>query len=114
MSTIYYSLESVTIVNRSCNRWTNKVKVQRLLGTQVSLIGATTNTTCGTINSVNPDRSSVEAQTYTILCPTTKELTLAVFLYDDVIEESYDKKKGKNWIIMNLAEVMVFATPISK
>ena len=84
------------------------MRAKRLLGTQVSLIGATTNTTCGTIKSVSPELS-LEAQTYTIPCPTTKEPTLAVFLYDNVVEESWDKPRDQ--MIMNIAEVMVYVKP---
>ena len=87
------------------NRFTNLHRAKRLLGTQVSLIGATTNTSCVTINSVSSELS-LQAQTYTIPCPTTKEPTLAVFLYDDVMEESWDKPR--TYMIMNLAEVRIF------
>ena len=45
----------------------------RLLGTVVSLIAATSNTTCGTINSVNSNGQSVSDQTYTVSCPATTE-----------------------------------------
>ena len=76
----------------------------RLLGTQVSLIGATAaSTTCGTINSVNPDEGSVRKQTYTVECPkNTVELSIAVRLYDDVKEEI------KNDMIMNIATAGLF------
>ena len=80
-------------------------RAERLLGTQVSLLGATTDTPCGTINSVNSELSLV-AQTYTIPCPTTKELTLAVFLYDEVIEEYWDKSRDN--LVMEITEVMVY------
>ena len=68
----------------------------------MSLIGATTNTTCGTINSVNESEgASLEAQTYTVPCPPTIEPTLSVFVYDDTFERPYN--------IMNIAEVMVYS-----
>ena len=78
----------------------------RLLGTVVSLIGATSNTTCGTINSVNSNGKSVSDQTYTISCPATTEKTTAVLLSDNVMEETSDK--GSNRVVMNIAEVMIY------
>ena len=83
----------------------------RLLGTVVSLIGATSNTTCGTINSVNSNfdiytGNSESEQTYTVSCPATTEKTNAVLLSDNVMEEPHDK--GQNWVIMNIAEVMIY------
>ena len=86
-------------------RWDNSHQLvrDRLLGTTVSLIGATSNTTCGTIDSVS-DVRSVEAQTYTVSCPATTESTQAVFLYDDV--PTFENNKWKN--VINIAEVMVY------
>ena len=76
--------------------------IVRLIGTQVSLIGATTNTSCGTIDTVNTtDGYSVEAQTYTVPCPATTEPTLAVFVYDN-------EGDGK-WNYMNIAEVEIYS-----
>ena len=112
---ILHNIMVATAIISIClmNRFSKLERVQRLLGTQVSLIGATTNTTCGTINAVN-STLSLEAQTYTIPCPSTKELTLAIFLYDDVKQESLDNSNGHNRIIMNLVEVMVYVKQISK
>ena len=79
----------------------------RLLGTTISLIGASNKTTkCGTINSVNPGGSSVDAQTYTVPCPVTTNRTKAVYLYDDVMEKSGDLERNR--LIMNVAEMMVY------
>ena len=74
----------------------------RLLGTVVSLIGATSNTTCGTINSVNSNGESVSDQTYTVFCPATTEKTNAVLLSDNVMEQPGDD------LVMNIAEVMIY------
>ena len=74
----------------------------RLLGTVVSLIGATSNTTCGTISSVNPNGLSESDQTYTVSCPATTEKTNAVLLSDNVMGTS-----DKN-IFMSIAEVMIY------
>ena len=82
----------------------NVVDFSRLLGTTVSLIGATSTITCGTINSVNLG-ASVSDQTYTISCPATTEKTIAVLLSDNVMEESNDE--GHSQIAMNIAEVMI-------
>ena len=78
----------------------------RLLGTVVSLIGATSTTTCGTINSVKPNGQSESDQTYTVSCPATTEKTIAVLISDNVMEETYDK--GQNRMVMNIAEVMIY------
>eukprot|EP00116_Pleurobrachia_bachei_P012169 sb/3472431/ len=70
----------------------------RLLGTQVSLLGATTNTTCWTFESLNEGLTE-EAQTYTIQCPVA-EKAVAVFIYDDVVgAEDGDK------MYMNIKEL---------
>eukprot|EP00116_Pleurobrachia_bachei_P011285 sb/3471547/ len=105
------SVGNIVIINRLWNDDSQVRFRDRLLGTTVSLIGSTTNTTCGTINTVNIELS-VEEQTYTIHCPVTREKTLAVFLYDDVMELSMDK--GNNRTFMNIAEVVVYKMPISK
>ena len=84
----------------------SEVVTNRLLGTKVILIGSTTNTTCGTINSVNPSGASLDAQTYKVPCPATREPTLAVLLYDDVMEETKDKNEDK--LVMNIAEVVIY------
>eukprot|EP00116_Pleurobrachia_bachei_P011452 sb/3471714/ len=99
------SVGNVVIINRLWNDDSQVRFRDRLLGTVVSLIGSTTNTTCGTINSVNIEQS-VEEQTYNIPCPITRERTLAVFLYDDVMELSMDQ--GNNRTFMNIAEVEVY------
>ena len=80
----------------------------RLLGTQVILIGSTQNTTCGTITSVNPNGTSLSDQTYTVPCPSTEELTEAVFLYDDEMERTHDATYSH--LIMSIAEVAVIGT----
>ena len=80
--------------------------VRRLLGTQVILIGPTTNTTCGTINSVNSNGTSVADQTYTVNCPGTAESTQAVLLYDNEIEGTTDLEAEE--LVMNIAEVRVY------
>ena len=85
----------------------NTIVTARLLGTTISLIGASDKTTkCGTINSVNPGGSSVDAQTYTVPCPVTTNRTKAVYLYDDVMEKSGDLERNR--LIMNVAEMMVY------
>ena len=90
-----------------CFRRHSRTEVRdRLLGTKVSLIGATINTTCTTINSVNPDGESLEDQTYMITCPVTTEKTLSVLLFDDVMEQSYDA--DRSWLFINVAEVIVY------
>ena len=65
-------------------------------------MGASKNTTCGTIDSVSLV-AELNHQIYTVPCPA--EPTMAVLLYDDVKDSSeyYDK------IIMHLVEVMVFS-----
>eukprot|EP00116_Pleurobrachia_bachei_P010218 sb/3470480/ len=89
------------------NRLHDEIKVtNRLLGTKVSLIGATSTTTCGIINSVNSNGESVSDQTYTVSCPATTEKTNAVLLSDNVMEETHDK--GLNRLVMNIAEVMIY------
>ena len=82
---------------------------QRLAGTKISLLGATTKTTCGTISKINSNRKSVDDQTYTVSCPTTTEPTVAVFLYD---ETTANGDSGK--IVMNIAEVMVYSFKCEK
>ena len=77
------------------------VITDRLLGTEVSLIGATTSSTCGTINSVNTNGGSIEDQSYSVFCPATTEPSIAVKLYDDYTTSS-------DYIIMNIAEVKVY------
>ena len=72
----------------------------------VSLIGATSNTTCGTINSVNSNGTSVSDQTYTVFCPATTERTNAVLLSDNVMEETYDKSRDD--LVMTIAELMIY------
>ena len=67
----------------------------------MSLIGATTNTSCGTIDTLRPHKT-LEAQTYTLSCPDRIEPTIAVYLYDD------KKFAGDgNKIIMNVQEVYI-------
>ena len=79
----------------------------RLLGTVVSLIGATGTTKCGTISSVNTKNfMSVSYQTYTVSCPATTEKTNTVLLSDNVMEETEDKTHNK--LYMNIAEVMIY------
>eukprot|EP00116_Pleurobrachia_bachei_P015140 sb/3475402/ len=76
----------------------------RLLGTEVSLIGPTTTTVCGTISVLNPGGMDAGAQTYPVPCPATT--TLAVKLYDD--EPSSAETVYKDKIVMNIAEVIVY------
>ena len=83
----------------------NNASLKRLIGTQVSLMGASKNTICGTIDSVSLvfellTLDELMPQTYTVACPA--EPTLAVLLYDDLKDIYYDQ------IIMNIVEVMVF------
>eukprot|EP00116_Pleurobrachia_bachei_P009582 sb/3469844/ len=88
------------------------VPSDRLLGTQVHLIPGSgefdSDTSslvyCGTINSINPNRESRVAQTYTIHCSPLIERIKGVVLYDTVAEETQDK----NQIVMNIAQVMVY------
>eukprot|EP00116_Pleurobrachia_bachei_P005013 sb/3465275/ len=79
----------------------NEQSLKRLIGTQVILIGSSTNTTCGTINSVSLD-FDLENQTYTVPCPATSEPTLAVFLYDD-----FKLSDDNGRLIMRIVEVSV-------
>ena len=68
------------------------------------LSGATNQTFCGVIASVNEsDGASVEAQTYTVHCPATTEPTLSVSLWDEV------PATGDRNTKMNIAEVMVYS-----
>ena len=76
--------------------------INRLLGTEITLLGTTTSTTCGTINSVNPNGESIEDQSYSVFCPTATEPSIAVKLYDDVATSNSDV------IVMNIAEVIVY------
>ena len=46
------------------------------------------------------------AQTFTVPCPGTAEPTLAVLLYDNVMEETTDK--SNNRLVMHIAEVVVY------
>ena len=80
----------------------------RLLGMTIFLIGATANTICGTIDYVS-DVRSVEAQTYTVSCPATTEMTQAILLNDDVPTIV----NGVWYNIINIAEVMVYG-PITE
>eukprot|EP00116_Pleurobrachia_bachei_P011674 sb/3471936/ len=80
--------------------------LMRLIGTQVILIGSSTNTTCGTIDSVSLD-ADLENQTYTVPCPATSEPTLAVFLYDNYKDSTENKGLV---IIMRIVEVMIFTS----
>ena len=90
----------------------HKLVTERLLGTTISLIGSTTDTKqykCGTIDSVNPvEVNSVEAQTYTIDCPSTTEPTISVYLFDDEIASD---DLTHNRLVMNIAEVRVYGKP---
>eukprot|EP00116_Pleurobrachia_bachei_P006549 sb/3466811/ len=79
----------------------------RLLGTEVSLIGPTTTTVCGTISSLNPGGTDATAQTYSVPCPAITEPTLAVKLTDND-PSSAETSKNKDKIIMNIAEVAVY------
>eukprot|EP00116_Pleurobrachia_bachei_P004976 sb/3465238/ len=74
----------------------------RLLGTEITLLGTTTSTTCETINSVKPNGESIEDQSYSVFCPAATELTITVRLYDGVATANSDV------IIMNIAEVIVY------
>ena len=87
-------------------------RTNRLLGTVVSLIGTTSDTTCGTINSTNPNGLSVSDQTYTVSCPATTEKTIEVLLSDNVMEQTGDKTR--NHMNMNIAEVMVYKVTSGK
>eukprot|EP00116_Pleurobrachia_bachei_P004286 sb/3464548/ len=78
----------------------------RLLGTEITLLGTTTTTTCGTINSVNPNAVSIEDHSYFVFCPTATEPSIAVRLYDDVVTSNSDV------IIINIAEVKVYELTI--
>ena len=81
--------------------------LKRLKGTQVSLIGPSTNTTCGTIDSVSLD-VDLEHQTYTVPCPPTSEPTLAVFLYDALREPT----DTAGYLIIRIVEVMIFTSAL--
>ena len=79
----------------------------------VSLIGATSNTTCGNISSVNSDfdiytGNSESEQTYTVSCPATTEKTNAVLLSDNVLEMAWDRYYKGGQIVMNIAEVIIY------
>ena len=73
----------------------------RLLGTTVLLVGATSTTTCGSIDTTNQDATSVEDQTYTIPCSQDTEKTVSVRLEDAL--------GTGNQIVMQIAEVIVVA-----
>ena len=106
----FYIICNTYIKNGYLSRLHNAVVARsRLLGTVVSLIGATSNTTCGTINSVNSNGESVSDQTYTVPCPAPTEKTNAVLLTDNLMEETSDK--GKNHLIMNMADVTIYKVP---
>ena len=90
----------------------NAVVTNRLLGTVVSLIGATSTITCGTISSINSNYFSESDQIYTVSCPTNTEKTNVVLLSDNVMEETYDK--GRNNMVMNIAEVMIYKVTLGK
>eukprot|EP00116_Pleurobrachia_bachei_P011162 sb/3471424/ len=94
------NIEKVIIINRLSDHTS---VTNRLLGTKVSLIGATSKTLCGTINSVSSNGQSLSDQTYTVPCPATTEKTNAVLLSDSVREETFD-----SGVIINIAEVMIY------
>ena len=77
----------------------------RLLRTTVSLIGPSTSTTCGTVSTLTAGGKDVSAQTYSVACPPTEEMTVAVLLSDD---QTTTAEKRANALIMNIAEVMVY------
>jgi hypothetical protein len=73
----------------------------RIAGTEVRLLGATQNTTCGSINSPSGEKNEND-QTYTLQCPATEEPTLSVFVIDHNVPSSE---------AMHLSEVMVYGQP---
>ena len=77
-----------------------------MIGTTVTRIGATSNTTCGTITAALTG-DTVTDHTYTVTCDST-EATLAVLLYDDVVEETHDVGNYDSAVVMNIVEVQAY------
>ena len=74
---------------------------KRLIGTRITLIGETTNTICGTIETVQEDLSTA----YTVICPPSTELTLQVRLDDET-----SLYGDLNRTVMQIAEITAFGT----
>ena len=86
-------------------------ETMRLEGTEISLIGTTTNTSCGTIkpNSTvyeNGLGMSQEAQTFTVRCPYTEEPTLFLFVYDDTKNIPWDIDHDQ--MVLHIAEIRLY------
>ena len=79
--------------------------LRRIIGTRITLIGETINTTCGTIESVHEDLSTA----YTVTCPPTTEMTLKILLRDETsLDGDLTEYSGRT--VMHLAEVTAFGT----
>eukprot|EP00116_Pleurobrachia_bachei_P015434 sb/3475696/ len=88
--------------------WQNQdISRDRLLGTTVLLVGSTSTTTCGSIETTNQDATSVQDQSYTIPCSHDAERTISVRL------ENNGQLTGGQ-IVMQIAEVTVLAIIVFK